>query len=173
MESEEVAQRRGAPVYAILEGWAESSDGHDVFAPDPTGEGLARAMQDAITDAGVARDSIDYINAHATATPPGDAAEIAALRRVFPAGNIPWVSSTKSLTGHGLSLAGAMESAFCCLALKEGFTPISAKITELDPMCEGVPVVTQPVAFAPKRILKNASGFGGANVCLVFGQHPA
>jgi len=134
---------------------------------------LARAIQDTFADAGVERESIDYINAHATATPPGDAAEIAALRTVYPDGGIPRISSTKSLTGHGLSLAGAMESAFCCLSIKEEFTPISAKIDNLDPAFEGVPVVTQPTDFAPKRVLKNSSGFGGANVCLVFDQYPA
>jgi len=168
VESLEAAEARGAGVYAELKGWAESSDGYDVFAPDPSGAGLARAMRDAIADAGMQPESIDYINAHATSTPPGDAAEITALRQVFPEGGIPKISSTKSLTGHGLSMAGAMESAFSCLAIKEGFTPISAKITQLDPMCEGVPVVTKPIDFAPKRVLKNSSGFGGANVALVF-----
>jgi len=168
VESLEAAEARGVGVYAELKGWAESSDGYDVFAPDPSGAGLARAMRDAIADAGMQPESIDYINAHATSTPPGDAAEITALRQVFPEGGIPKISSTKSLTGHGLSMAGAMESAFSCLAIKEGFTPISAKITQLDPMCEGVPVVTKPIDFAPKRVLKNSSGFGGANVALVF-----
>lgn len=170
VESLEAAEKRGATPYVELKGWAESSDGYDVFAPEPDGKGLARAIRDAFTDAGVQPESIDYINAHATATPPGDAAEIAALRQVFPEGGIPKISSTKSLTGHGLSMAGAMESAFCCLAIQEGFTPISAKITELDPICEGVPVVKEPIDFAPKRVLKNSSGFGGANVALVFDQ---
>jgi 3-oxoacyl-[acyl-carrier-protein] synthase-1 len=77
------------------------------------------------------------------------------------------VSSTKSLTGHGLSLAGAMESAFCAVALHEKFTPISAKISELDPMCDGVPVVKDATDHAPKIALNNSSGFGGANVAIV------
>jgi 3-oxoacyl-[acyl-carrier-protein] synthase-1 len=80
---------------------------------------------------------------------------------------VPYVSSTKSLTGHGLSLAGAMEAAFCCLALKEKFTPVSANITELDPECEGVPIVTKPIDAAPKIAMSNSSGFGGTNVALI------
>ena len=77
------------------------------------------------------------------------------------------MSSTKSLTGHGLSLAGAMEAAFCCVNLKEGFVPVSAHITELDPMCDGVPVITKPVDLAPKLVMNNSSGFGGTNVATV------
>ena len=79
-----------------------------------------------------------------------------------------YVSSTKSLTGHGLCLAGAMEAAITVLALSEKFTPVSANITELDPACAGVPVVTQPVDAAPRYAMSNSSGFGGANVSLVF-----
>ncbi len=80
---------------------------------------------------------------------------------------MPYVSSTKSLTGHGLSLAGAMEAGFCCVALKEGFVPVSAHITELDPMCEGVPVVVEPVDCPPKIVMNNSSGFGGTNVATI------
>ena len=82
-------------------------------------------------------------------------------------GKRPLVSSTKSLTGHGLSLAGAMEAGFCCLTLREGFVPVSAHITELDPVCEGVPVITKPVDLAPKVVMNNSSGFGGTNVSVV------
>ena len=138
-----------------------------MLAPDPEGSGLARAMKLALTDAQITAGDVDYLNAHATATEFGDRAEIEAIKKVFPVGTGPLVSSTKSLTGHGLSLAGAMESAFCCLALHEGFTPISAKITELDPMCDGVSIVTKPVDTAPTIALNNSSGFGGANVSIV------
>ncbi|MBS0658435.1 MAG: beta-ketoacyl-[acyl-carrier-protein] synthase family protein [Verrucomicrobia bacterium] len=168
VESLAHAEKRGAQnLYAEVLGWGQASDGFNVLAPEPAGDGLARAMQLALGEAGVAPGEIDYLNAHATATDFGDAAEIAAIKRVFPEGQRPLVSSTKSLTGHGLSLAGAMESAFCCLALKEGFTPVSAKITQLDPICEGVPIVTAPVERAPKLALNNSSGFGGANVATV------
>ena len=89
------------------------------------------------------------------------------IKSVFPEGQRPLVSSTKSLTGHGLSLAGAMEAAFCCVNLREGFVPVSAHITELDPMCAGVPVITEPVDLAPKIVMNNSSGFGGTNVATV------
>ena len=162
------ARQRVAPtIYAEVTGWGQASDGYNVLAPDPEGSGLARAMELALTDAQITAGDVDYLNAHATATEFGDRAEIEAIKKVFPAGTGPLVSSTKSLTGHGLSLAGAMESAFCCLALHEGFTPISAKITELDAMCEGVSIVTKPVDAAPTIALNNSSGFGGANVSIV------
>ena len=80
---------------------------------------------------------------------------------------MPYVSSTKALTGHGLCLAGAMEAAFTVLALQEGFMPISAKIAQLDPACAGVPILTKPVDRAPTIALTNSSGFGGANVAVV------
>ncbi len=168
VESLEHARKRGAPkVYAELLGWGQTSDGYNVLAPDPSGDGLARAMRQALRDAKVAPAKVDYLNAHATSTPPGDASEITAIKTVFPEGQRPRVSSTKSLTGHGLSLAGAMEAGFCCVALDEGFTPVSAHITELDPMCDGVPIVTAPTDAVPRLVMTNSSGFGGTNVSIV------
>lgn len=168
VESLKHARRRGAPkVYAELLGWGQTSDGFNVLAPDPSGNGLARAMRMALRESGVAPGEVDYLNAHATSTPPGDASEIAAIKTVFPEGLRPRVSSTKSLTGHGLSLAGAMEAGFCCLALDEGFTPVSANVSELDPMCEGVPIVTEPTDAVPRTVMTNSSGFGGTNVSVV------
>ncbi len=168
LEEMEHARQRSAPtVYAEVTGWGQASDGHNVLAPDPSGDGLARAMKLAMADAKVAPGEVDYLNAHATATEFGDRAEIEAIKKAFPEGERPLVSSTKSLTGHGLSLAGAMESAFCAIALHEKFTPISAKISELDPMCEGVPIVKDQVDHAPEIVLNNSSGFGGANVAIV------
>lgn len=167
LEELEHAQRRGAPIHAEMLGWEEASDGYSVMAPEPEGDGLARAMQSAIESSGITPTDIDYINAHGTATQVGDAAEIRAIKRVFPADELPYVSSTKSITGHGLSLAGAMEAAFCCLALEEGFTPVSAHVTELDPEFEPVPVVTASIPYAPKVALTNSSGFGGTNVAAV------
>ena len=168
LEEKESALKRGATIYAEILGWGESSDGFNVMAPHPDGEGLARCMLNAFQDAGVTGEQIDYLNAHATATSAGDIAELRAIKAVFPTKK-PWVSSTKSLTGHGLSLAGALEAAICCLALKNGFTPVSAKITELDPECEGVPIVTAPIADRPKIAMSNSSGFGGSNVSLILG----
>ncbi len=170
LEPLESALARGATIYAEILGWGQATDGFDVVAPEPSGDGVRRSMLSALEDSGVAANDIDYLNAHATSTPPGDVAEIAAIKAVFNTGRVPNVSSTKSLTGHGLSLAGAMESGFSCLTISEGFTPISANITELDPACEGVPVVTQPIDDVPKKVMKNSSGFGGTNVSIVFSK---
>jgi 3-oxoacyl-[acyl-carrier-protein] synthase-1 len=168
VEELEHALERGAPrIHAEILGWGQASDGYNVLASDPTGDGLARTMEMAIGDAGVALEDVEYINAHATSTPFGDASEVNAIKKVFPGGHQPYVSSTKSLTGHGLSLAGAMEAGFCCLTLEEKFVPVSAHITELDPMCDGVHIVTNPVLAAPRIVMNNSSGFGGTNVSIV------
>jgi 3-oxoacyl-[acyl-carrier-protein] synthase-1 len=108
------------------------------------------------------------VNAHATSTLIGDISEARALRAVFGEMGIrPAISSTKALTGHGLSLAGAMETGFCALLMREGFMPGSAHITKLDPACEGLNVIRATLPQAPKVVLKNSSGFGGANVALL------
>lgn len=166
LEELDHARKRGAPIYAEALGWGQSSDGYNIMAPEPNGEGLARAIRDALTDAHVAPEEIDYINAHATATPRGDVAEIRAIQSIFT-NHSPWISSTKSQTGHGLSMAGALETGICSLAISERFTPVSMNITELDPVCAGSRIVTQPIEHAPKTVLKNSSAFGGANVALV------
>ncbi len=166
LEEWEHAHRRGASICAEVLGWGQSSDGYNVIAPDPNGDGLKRAMEAALCDANLPKEEVDYINAHATSTPAGDPSECRAIRSVFGNGKTPRVSSTKSLTGHGLSLAGAMEAAFCVLALQEKFIPVSAHITQLDPQCAVVPIVTTPIPDAPRIALNNSSGFGGTNVCL-------
>jgi 3-oxoacyl-[acyl-carrier-protein] synthase I len=168
LEELEHARARGVPIHAEMIGWGEASDGYSVMAPEPEGDGLARAMESAIHEAGISPDEVDYINAHGTATQIGDVAEVQAIKRVFNGGKLPFVSSTKSITGHGLSLAGAMEAAFCCLALEEGFTPMSANISELDPRFESVPIVTEAIKDAPAIALTNSSGFGGTNVAVIF-----
>ena len=166
VEELEHARRRGAAICAEVLGWGQGSDGYNVIAPEPNGDGLARAMNEAFRDSGLKREDVDYINAHATSTAAGDISESRAIRQVFAGTKVPFISSTKSLTGHGLSLAGAMEAGFCCLALQEQFTPVSAHITELDPECKDLPIVTRPIADAPRIALNNSSGFGGTNVCV-------
>lgn len=173
LEELEHARARGAHIRAEVLGCGEASDGYTVMAPEPEGDGLARAMENAIADSSIAAGDIDYINAHGTSTPAGDAAEIRAIKRVFGTGKTPYLSSTKSLTGHGLSLAGAMEAGICCLALEEGFVPVSANITELDPDFEPVAVVTKPIDCAPRVAMSNSSGFGGTNIALVLGRWDA
>ena len=168
LEDADHAAARGASIYAEVKGWGQSSDGYDVVAPDPTGKGLARAMNLALKDSGFTAANVDYINAHATATIAGDLAELNALKTLFTNDCRPQVSSTKALTGHGLSLAGALEAGICCLALKEGFMPTNGKVGKLDPSCEGVSILTARSDVAPQVAMSNSSGFGGANVALVF-----
>jgi 3-oxoacyl-[acyl-carrier-protein] synthase-1 len=119
-----------------------------------------------LSESGLRPEEVDYINAHATSTPAGDEAELRAVKTVFRDGTRPAISSTKSLTGHGLFLAGALEAGITALALHEGFMPISANITQLDPEADGVPVLVQPTDKRPRVALSNSSGFGGSNVCL-------
>jgi 3-oxoacyl-[acyl-carrier-protein] synthase-1 len=170
LEDAEHAVARGATIYAEVKGWGQASDGYDVVAPDPSGNGLARAMTNALQDANLDASAIDYLNAHATATNAGDLAELNALKAVFTDDKRPKVSSTKALTGHGLSLAGALEAGICCLAIREGFMPASAKIQNLDPACEGISILTERCDEAPRVAMSNSSGFGGANVALIFGK---
>jgi len=169
LESEEEVARRGAKVYCELAGWGQASDGYNVAISHPDGEGLQLAIEQALRMADVAPDEIDYVNAHATSTPIGDISEVKALKAIFGTSpSRPAISSTKALTGHGLSLAGAMEAGFCSLAIKEGFIPGSAHITTLDPACAGLNVIGATLPQRPNLVLSNSSGFGGANVALVF-----
>ena len=164
----DAAQARGAPIYAEVLGWGQASDGSSVAITHPEGQGLARAMRRALDSAGVTPAEIEYVNAHATSTPTGDLSETRALQTIFTAaGARPTVSSTKALTGHGLSMAGVMETAFCALSLAEGFIPGNANLENPDPACEGLNLPRTTVSQAPRLVLKNSCGFGGSNACLV------
>lgn len=135
-------------------------------ASHPDGAGLAEAMRRTFADARVAPQDIDYVNAHATSTPAGDRSEVLALHQIFTRHHArPRVSSTKALTGHGLSLAGAMEAGFCALATAEGFIPGAAHLEEPDPICDGLDLPRTSLDAAPRLVLNNSSGFGGSNVC--------
>ncbi len=168
LESEDEVARRGTKVYCELVGWGQASDGHNVAISHPEGAGLSGAMVKALRATKMEPGEVSYINAHATSTPIGDLSEARAIKTIFsPSGASPAVSSTKALTGHGLSLAGAMETGFCALAIKEGFTPGSANITTLDPACDGISILRETLPTGPTVAFNNSSGFGGANVCLV------
>jgi len=168
VESAEAAAARNAAPYAELLGWAQSSDGVNIAMPHPGGEGLARAMRGALRTCGLAPADIGYVNAHATSTPQGDHSEALALHAVFTeAGAHPAVSSTKGLTGHPLSMAGAMEAAFCSLAIRDGFVPGNAHLEEPDEACAGLNLPRETRAAAPGIVMSNSSGFGGSNVVLV------
>ena len=171
LETEDEVARRGVTPYCEILGWGQASDGYNVAISHPEGSGLAAAMARAMRAAQVAPEEIDYINAHATSTLIGDVSETRALRSALgAAAGRPAVSSTKSLTGHGLSLAGAMETGFCSLAMREGFIPGSANISQLDPACQGLRILQQTENTAPRTVLKNSSGFGGANVAILLRQ---
>lgn len=166
VEEAGLAQSRNARIQAELIGWGQAGDGHSVAASHPEGAGLREAMRRTLADAGATPGEVDYINAHATSTPAGDRSEALALQSVFSrAGATPPVSSTKALTGHGLSLAGAMEAAFCVLAIDHGFIPGCAHLMEIDPVCDGLNLPLTSLDEAPSLVLNNSSGFGGSNVC--------
>ena len=168
LETQSEAERRGVTPYARFLGWGQGSDGHNVAISHPQGRGLQDAMTKALRDAQIGPNDIDYVNAHAPSTSIGDASEMKALKSVFPAPQQVKVSSTKALTGHGLSLSSIMEAAFCCLALKEGFLPGSANVTEPDPELGHLDLLQTSFEIQANRIMSNSSGFGGANVSVVF-----
>jgi len=168
LETADEAQRRGATPYAKFIGWGQASDGHNVAISHPQGVGLQDAMSKALKDAKLSPTSIDYLNAHAPSTPIGDASEMKAVQSVFPLPQKLSISSTKALTGHGLSLSSIMEAAFCCLALKDGFLPGSANVTEPDPGLGHLNLLHQTQPTQVEHIMSNSSGFGGANVSVIF-----
>jgi len=173
VEDAALARKRGATIYAELAGWGQAGDGHNVAASHPEGAGLREAMRRALADARVNAADIDYVNAHATSTVAGDRSEALALQAVFTgSGAQPRISSTKALTGHGLSLAGAMEAAFCTLAIDEEFIPGAAHLEEPDPVCAGLDLPRASLDETPRLVLNNSSGFGGSNVCHVL-RRPA
>ncbi len=171
LESAERARDRNVRPYAAVQGWGQSSDGAEIAASHPEGLGLSRAISQALADAGLGPESIDYINAHATSTQVGDASEARAIDSVFsPARAHPPVSSTKGITGHGLSLSGALEAAICALCLRHDLVPGNKNLTEIDPECARLNLPTAPHTAALRTVLSNSSGFGGANVALVLGR---
>jgi 3-oxoacyl-[acyl-carrier-protein] synthase I len=164
IEELEHAKARGAKIYAELTGYGATSDGYDMV--QPSGEGAVRCMQMAMS---TVHDKIDYINAHGTSTPVGDTKELEALRAVFGAENVPWVSSTKSLTGHALGAAGVNEAIYSLLMMENNFLSASANITDLDPQAEGIKIVRERQdSVTLNTIMSNSFGFGGTNATLIF-----
>ena len=162
MEEYEHAVSRGARIYGELVGYGASSDGFDMV--QPSGEGAIRCMQQAMNDI----DSIDYLNAHGTSTPVGDMKEIEAVRGVF-GDNVPKITSTKSLTGHSLGVAGVHEAIYTLLMLNSDFISASANIDTLDQEAAGIPIVQELEEDAGlKTVMSNSFGFGGTNSSLVF-----
>ncbi len=168
LESRERARKRGARPYAALRGWGQASDGSDVAASHPEGRGLARAIRNALDDAALRPGDIAYINAHATSTQVGDTSEARGIHSVFePAGSTPPVSSTKGITGHALSLSGALEAAISALCLHHQWVPGNKNLDEIDPECACLNLPTSGYRADLHTILSNSSGFGGSNVALI------
>ncbi|MGB5235064.1 MAG: beta-ketoacyl-ACP synthase II, partial [Candidatus Macondimonas sp.] len=169
LESLESAQARGVPIYAELVGFGMSADAHHITQPSEGGEGAARCMVNALRDAGLAPAQIDYINAHGTSTPAGDVAETQAIKRAFAehAQRLA-VSSTKSMTGHMLGAAGAVEAAFSILALRDQILPPTINLDQPGAECDldYVPHQARPARL--EHVLSNSFGFGGTNGSLIF-----
>jgi len=171
LEAEEHARARGAAILAEICGYAATADALHMALPSEDGEGAARCMRLALADAGLDPVQVDHLNPHATSTPAGDVAEARAIRAVFGrhAEKLP-VSATKSLTGHLLGAAGALEALFCIRALETGWCPPTRNLEHPDPECELDHVRGEARQAAPRVALSNSFGFGGTNACLVFAR---
>ncbi len=166
VEELEHALARGAKIYAEITGYGATSDGHDMVAP--SGEGAERCMRLALE---TVEGEIDYINTHGTSTPAGDLPELEAIGRVFGE-KIPYINSTKSLTGHALGAAGVNEAIYSILMMQNDFIAESAHIDEIDPKMADFPIVRKRMdGVKINNILSNSFGFGGTNACLVFSRY--
>lgn len=162
LEEYEHAVQRGAKIYAEVVGFGATSDGYDMVAP--SGEGAVRCMQQAME---TVTGNVDYVNTHGTSTPVGDTKELEALSTVFGQ-DMPFISATKSLSGHALGAAGVHEAIYSLIMMDNGFISESANINELDPAAAGFPIVTACKETQLKTIMSNSFGFGGTNATLIF-----
>ena len=165
LEELEHAKARGATIYAELVGYGATSDGHDMV--QPSGEGAQRCMEMAMK---TTNDKIEYINAHGTSTPVGDTAELSAVKNVF-GDSLPFISSTKSLTGHSLGAAGVHEAIYTLLMMKNNFMCKSAHITKLDAAAKDMNVLIEKKEGSFDLAMSNSFGFGGTNASLVFKRY--
>ncbi|MFV0458474.1 MAG: beta-ketoacyl-ACP synthase II [Actinomycetales bacterium] len=169
MEREEFARARGARIYAEVVSAGLTADGHHIAQPDPTAAGQIRAMRAALANGGLEPSDIVTINAHATSTPVGDLGEVLGITEVLGShADDVVISATKSMTGHLLGAAGALEGIFCILALHHHLAPPTINITELDPKMTLDVVRDKPRQIGDGVALNNSFGFGGANACVAF-----
>ncbi len=174
VEAETSARRRGARSYAELAGFGSTADAHHITQPDPEGRGQARCLALALADAGAAGDQLDYINAHGTSTTQNDRAEAEAIARALgpeTARRVP-VSSTKSVTGHLLGAAGALEAALCALAIARSVIPPTVNLDHPDPGCDLGHVIGRAREAEIELAASNSFGFGGTNATLILRRPP-
>jgi 3-oxoacyl-[acyl-carrier-protein] synthase II len=172
LEELEMARRRGAPILAEIAGYGMSGDAYHITAPSEDGSGGYRVMQNALMDAKVAPEAVSYINAHGTSTQPNDRLETVAIKRLFgaDAGKVP-VSSTKSMIGHLLGAAGAVEAGISVLALTEQIVPPTINYQNPDPDCDLDYVPNESREIPVNYVLSNSFGFGGTNAALLFKKY--
>ncbi|MGZ5116111.1 MAG: beta-ketoacyl-ACP synthase II [Burkholderiales bacterium] len=169
VEEYEHAKARGARIYCELSGYGMSADAHHITAPCADGDGAVRCMVNAMRNAGVNREEVDYVNAHGTSTPLGDIAETIAVKRCFGENAQKLaVSSTKSMTGHLLGAAGGIEAVFSVLAIRDQIAPPTINLVNQDPQCDLDYVPNTARAMKIDVVLSNSFGFGGTNGTLVF-----
>ena len=169
LESQESAERRGVPPLAELRGYGATSDAYHLTEPSPTGQSAANAMKLALENAGIEPSQVDYINAHGTSTPMNDRQETQAIKLALgdEAHRVP-ISSTKSMTGHLLGAGGALEAAFCILAMRDGIIPPTINLQDQDPDCDLNYTANDPAKRKISVAMSNSFGFGGHNSVLVF-----
>jgi len=168
LEELEHAKKRGAKIYAELAGYGMTSDASHITAPDPSGEGAARAMTAALKDAKIDPTDVDYVNAHGTSTPLNDKVETLAIKKALSEAHAKKikVSSTKSMTGHLLGAAGGVEAIACVLAIRDQVIPPTINYKTPDPVCDLYYVPNQAEKVNVRVALSNSLGFGGHNACL-------
>ncbi len=172
LEDLEHAQARGAKIYAEILGYGHTSDAYHVTAPLETGEGAARAIELALDDAGLTPEQIDYINAHGTSTPLNDRSETLAIKQAMgeQAYEIP-ISSTKSVTGHLMGAAGAVEAVFTIMAIRSSFVPPTVNLENPDPDCDLNYTPLVGISHEINVAMSNSFGFGGHNAVVIFGKY--
>ncbi|MBY0517400.1 MAG: beta-ketoacyl-ACP synthase II [Bacteriovoracaceae bacterium] len=169
LENYEKAKARGAKILAEVIGWGATNDAYHITAPHPEGEGTVPCMNQALTQAGISKEQVGYINAHGTSTPVGDVAETNAIKRVFgDHAKKLFVSSTKSMTGHLLGAAGGLESVFCIKALETGILPPTINLENQDPACDLDYVANTARKLDIQYAMNNSFGFGGTNSSTLF-----
>ena len=171
LEEYEHAKNRGAHIYAELSGYGMSSDAYHITLPSEGGEGAARCMKNAINNAGINPNDVDYINAHGTSTPAGDIAETDAVKLALGShSNNTVMSSTKSMTGHLLGAAGGIEAIFCTLSIRDQVAPPTINIFNQDPQCDLDYAANEAKEISINNVISNSFGFGGTNGSIVISK---